>query len=416
MGQPVCEDNSYTIGWICALEVERAAAIEMLDEVHEPPSGSDGNLYTFGRVGAHNIVIAPILWAGNNNAATRMLQLLYDVPSIRLALLVGIGGGIPVEAKHDIRLGDVVVSNPTTTFGGVIQYDRTLRVDGRFERSRTLNRPPAVLTENLQKFQAQHMINGDEISENLSQMLERYLAKKEEQFFYQGDEHDILYQATYQHKGGNSCGSCDRSKVIDRIPRETTSPRIHYGTIGSTNLVVKDGVIREKIREDSGIICVEMEAYGLVNEFPCLMIRGICDYADSHKNNRWQSYAAATASAYAKKLLSIIPAEEIHATERALHTIQSPRCGPRIMYGLCELNRLSDNARDTEKRSLNKDVDMYSMLNSRTQLEREFSPHVWGTSYIGDWHGILSCVFGICSVATRWMRWQLRRVCVGGTV
>lgn len=48
-----------------------------------------------------------------------------------------------------------------------------------------------------------------------------------------------------------------------------------------------------------------------MNSFPCLVIRGICDYTDSHKNKQWQAYAAGTAAAYAKELLSVIPAAEV---------------------------------------------------------------------------------------------------------
>jgi nucleoside phosphorylase len=54
-----------------------------------------------------------------------------------------------------------------------------------------------------------------------------------------------------------------------------------------------------------------MEAAGLMNNFPCAVIRGICDYADSHKNKLWQPYAAATAAAYAKYLLSQIDPIEV---------------------------------------------------------------------------------------------------------
>ena len=48
------------------------------------------------------------------------------------------------------------------------------------------------------------------------------------------------------------------------------------------------------------MLCFKMEAAGLMDDFPCLVVRGICDYADSHKNKQWQGYAAATAAAYAK--------------------------------------------------------------------------------------------------------------------
>ena len=76
------------------------------------------------------------------------------------------------------------------------------------------------------------------------------------------------------------------------------------------------------MRADLGILCVEMEAAGLMDEFSCLVIRGICDYADSHKNKSWQPYAAATAAAYAKELLFIIPAQEIVATNKAVDALQ----------------------------------------------------------------------------------------------
>jgi hypothetical protein len=59
-----------------------------------------------------------------------------------------------------------------------------------------------------------------------------------------------------------------------------------------------------------GALCVEMEAAGLMNDFPCIAIRGICDYADSHKNDAWQKYAALTAAAYAKELLAYISPEQ----------------------------------------------------------------------------------------------------------
>jgi nucleoside phosphorylase len=67
-----------------------------------------------------------------------------------------------------------------------------------------------------------------------------------------------------------------------------------------------------------GVLYVEMEAAGLMDELPCLVIRGICDYADSHKNNRCLPYEAATVAAYAKELLSIIPVQEVVAMSKAL--------------------------------------------------------------------------------------------------
>lgn len=60
-----------------------------------------------------------------------------------------------------------------------------------------------------------------------------------------------------------------------------------------------------------------MEAAGLMNDFPCLVIRGICDYADSHKNKQWQPYAAAVAAGYMKELLLTIPVQEMAQTTNA---------------------------------------------------------------------------------------------------
>lgn len=53
--------------------------------------------------------------------------------------------------------------------------------------------------------------------------------------------------------------------------------------------VMKDGATRGEVGAKlGGVLCFEMEAAGLMNSFPCLVVRGICDYADSHKNKRWQ--------------------------------------------------------------------------------------------------------------------------------
>jgi nucleoside phosphorylase len=89
--------------------------------------------------------------------------------------------------------------------------------------------------------------------------------------------------------------------------------RVHYGLIASGNQVVKDAEFRDEINKDLGgnVLCFAMEAAGLMNDFPCLVIRGICDYADSHKNKDWQEHAAAVAAAFTKELLSVVPAQEV---------------------------------------------------------------------------------------------------------
>jgi len=305
--------------------VELAPVEAMLDEEHQSlPTTRDKNNYTLGRIGAHNVVIAVMPEIGNNSAATAATQLLNDFTSIRFGLLVGIGGGVPSDDENNIRLGDVVVSKPTATFGGVVQFDKgNIYSDGQFERTGTLKKPPAVLMASVQRLEAQHKRTGSQISKYLSEMLKQYPNMEEEEYVYPGIEHDQLFEATYNHKGGRTCRTCDWGKVIERAPRKNLVPKIHYGTIGSSNVVIKDGITRERLREDLGILCVEMEAAGLMDEFSCLVIRGICDYSDSHKSKNWRPYAAATAAAYAKELLSFIPAQEIVATTKAADAIRA---------------------------------------------------------------------------------------------
>jgi nucleoside phosphorylase len=309
--------DDYTVGWICALPVETAAAKLMLDEVHPPLPHlpMDQNAYIFGNIGEHNIVIAslPVGAYGNTSAATVGMQLLSSFHAIRFGFMVGIGGGVP-SSNTDIRLGDIVVSQPTDTAGGVIQYDlgKTLS-GGQFKRIGMLNRPPKILLTALATLQANHLVEDSRIVEFVSN-LQANMAPHKAAKFTRPTQEDYLFQAEYNHIASNTCLDCDRSKLIPRTPREHQEPIIHYGLIGSANQVVKDGMQRDKLARDLGIYCVEMEAAGLMNDFPCLVIRGICDYADSHKTKEWQGYAAAVAAAYTRELLLVVPIDYINST------------------------------------------------------------------------------------------------------
>jgi hypothetical protein len=137
----------------------------------------------------------------------------------------------------------------------------------------------------------------------------------EAEFTYRGKEQDRLFHATYDHHGlDNACDNCEISRQLTRPARDRHDPVIHYGLIASGNQVIKHGGTRDKLSQELGILCFEMEAAGLMDNFPCLVIRGICDYADSHKSKQWQGYAAATAAAYAKELLSVIHPNQVEET------------------------------------------------------------------------------------------------------
>ncbi|KAL2800686.1 nucleoside phosphorylase domain-containing protein [Aspergillus keveii] len=281
-----CDD--YMVGWICALPLEMAAAKGMLDEIHPylPMSPGDHNNYLLGRIGAHNIAVAclPAGVYGTTSAATVATQMLATFPFIRISLMVGIGAGVP-SSEVDIRLGDVVVSKPTGTLGGVVQYDlaRTL-AGGSFSRVGSLNKPPQVLLTTLARLEAEHMVSGHQLAQLMSDMVARHPAMER----FTRRRQDYLFKADYLHETSNhSCKSCDSSQCVPRPPRDMDIPTIHYGCIASGNQVMRCGETRDRLARELGIICFEMEAAGLMDTFPCLVIRGICDYADSHKNKEW---------------------------------------------------------------------------------------------------------------------------------
>src|ERR1700684_591547 len=314
----ILRHHDYTVAWVCALPLEMAAAKAMLDEIYPdlPTSSNDQNTYMLGRIRAHNVVIAclPSGVYGPTSAAIVANQMLFAFRSIRFGLMVGIGGGVPGE-DVDIRLGDVVVSKPTGDFGGVVQYDFGKTVaQGVFERTGRLNRPPQILLTSIARLQADGMMEASRIPEFLSEMIATY-PKMRAEFTYRGQEQDRLFEPSSDHHGlDNACDNCEINGQVARPARDRHDPVIHYGLIASGNQVIKHGVTRDKLGQELGILCFEMEAAGLMDNFPCLVIRGICDYADSHKNKQWQGYAAATAAAYTKELLSVIHPNQVEET------------------------------------------------------------------------------------------------------
>ncbi|OOQ89534.1 hypothetical protein PEBR_07820 [Penicillium brasilianum] len=315
--------EDYTVGWICALPLEMAAAKLMLDAVHPslPRPPNDQNIYILGNVGKHNVVIAglPSGVYGNTSATSVGMQLLSSFPTVRIGLMVGIAGGVPSN-DADIRLGDIVVSQPSGTLGGVVQYDLgKLLSDGRFTRTGMLNRPPKVLLTALATLQAHHLTEESRVVEFISNIQAKIPPRKATTFARPTQE-DCLFQVQCDHVVSSTYLNCDRSKMSPRPPRDHQELVVHYGLVGSANQVVKDGRQRDQLAKDLGIYCVEMEAAGLMNDFPCLVVRGICDYADSHKNKEWQGYAAAVAAAYAKELLLVIPYDKIHSAPTT-HTL-----------------------------------------------------------------------------------------------
>lgn len=281
-----CED--YTVGWVCALPVELAAAQLMLDERHpdlkRDPTNIHDHLYVLGSINGHNVAIGclPAGQTGNNSAAVVATQMLATFRKIRFGLMVGIGGGVP-SASSDVRLGDVVVSQPSGIFGGVVQYDMGKETRDGFVRIGSLNTPPQTLLNALSRIQGNEWLGTSGLTNHA-----RKLGGSKFQRSRAGP--DILYEATYDHEGPQSqrCAECSADRIEIREPRVAGEEvMVHYGTIASGNKVMKNASERDKASAQlGGVLCFEMEAAGLMNTFPCLVIRGICDYSDTHKNER----------------------------------------------------------------------------------------------------------------------------------
>ncbi|KAK3378907.1 hypothetical protein B0T24DRAFT_493620, partial [Lasiosphaeria ovina] len=357
--------NDYTVGWICALSTEYTAARSFLEEQHSGPdhvSPNDNNDYTLGRIGKHNVVIAvlPDGEYGTASAAAVARDMLHSFPNIRIGLMVGIGGGAPNQ-KHDIRLGDIVVSAPSNGKSGVFQYDygKTIQ-DQSFRPTGFLNQPPAALRAAVTGLKTQYEEEGHQLEDAINNILERKPRLKKK--YKRPDQRsDILYSSAFVHPA-NTEGNCteicgnDTFNILPRRerPKDEDNPLIHYGLIASANQLMKDARTRDKLAAEMDVLCFEMEAAGLMNHFPCLVIRGICDYSDSHKNKEWQGYAAMAAAAYAKDLLYRMPPNKVEA-ERRIGEILSDALNSRA--NICVINEVDGNIK-TMRSKLDRKQDL----------------------------------------------------------
>ena len=378
---------SYRVGWICAVTTEYTAACVLLDEEYDsppllPPFG-DSNLYTCGRMG-HLFVVITCLPKGRyglSSAANVAKDMLRSFPSIQFRLMVGIGGAAPTK-KNDMRLGDVVVSTPNGRSGGVIHYEFGKTVQNKeFIPGGHLNSPPEILLNAVQKLAALHERNGHCIVQTVNNMIKQK-PRLELKYGRPPEEKDILFQSHYLHQDEsgecNDYCSINDTTTVSRSPRavhvdEGNIVQIHHGIIASADRLMKDATLRDRLAETEGVQCFEMEAAGLMHSFSCLVIRGICDYSDTHKNDIWQGYAAATAASYAKELLRVVP-------------IQNTRDGSEVSPGSTPFRRVTSIEQDTTELEFSQ-----PWLNNTTRQEHSWSqslepPHTsWhvGTTRLG---------------------------------
>ncbi|KAK4079824.1 hypothetical protein Trihar35433_929 [Trichoderma harzianum] len=377
--------DDYTVGWICAITVEYVAAQEFLDEEHEGPedvSLHDNNNYTLGSIGEHKVVIATLPFGeyGIASAAAVARDMMHSFPNIRIGLMVGIGGGAPSE-HHDIRLGDIVVSAPKNGHGGLLQYDFGKNIqDQEFLATGFLNQPPIALRTALAGLQAQYERKGHRIEQAVDSVLEKN-KRLRRQYKRPDQSSDRLYATGIVHPNTKeSCVlTCDESELIARPERDEDEddPAIHYGLIASANQLMKNAVLRDKLAAENNVLCFEMEAAGLMNHFPCLVIRGICDYSDSHKNKEWQGYAAMVAAAYAKDLLYRIAPKSVTAEKRIIDVLSDVQ---EAVHGVeKEVHKLVHKQHSQEQRAI---LDWLTLVDYAPQHNDFISRQQGGT---GQW-------------------------------
>lgn len=339
--------GDFQVVIICALPLE-ANAVEALFDQRWDRDGNvygkawrDRNSYSLGRMGHHNVILAWMPGMGNNSAASVASDCRFSFENIKLALVVGICGGVPFRKNgEEIVLGDVVISE------GIVAHDFGRQYPGQFVRKDDpqdrLARPTNEIRTVLAKLKGEQneMQLRKKTFENLKTLQKGSgLGARAD---YPGTHRDKLFQRQYRHKHQSSfvCETCSNCKlwndpVCDACIESTCEelgchdemlvsrrrlsdrqelgsmldddaiiePTIHIGRVASGNVVMKSGDERDQIAAKENVIAFEMEGAGIWDNFPCLIIKGVCDYADSHKSKEWQSYAAATAAACAKAFL-----------------------------------------------------------------------------------------------------------------
>ncbi|KAH0042265.1 purine and uridine phosphorylase, partial [Aureobasidium melanogenum] len=379
------DPQQYTVGWICAIPREYSAARLFLDEEHDRParvSVRDSNDYTVGKMAGHNVVIAvlPDGEYGVSSATAVAKDMLHSFPNVRVGLMVGIGGGAPT-AKNDIRLGDVVVSSRKGSAPCVYQYNYGKTIQGRsFEQTGFLNQPPVVVRTAVSGLRSKYEEDGHQIEAIITEILGRK-PRLRKWYSRPSQECDRLYMSHVIHPEGDirSCEEVCGSQTADVVQRrerreDEDNPTIHYGVIASADQLMKDAITRDAMAKEKDVLCFEMEAAGLMNHFPCLVVRGICDYSDSHKNKEWQGYAAMAAAAYAKDILTRMIPSRVEQEER-LGKVLAEKFGNLVEKGVTKLCEETKSSTDVLKAHAHSTKQHLEKEASRYQNEEHRNCH-----------------------------------------
>lgn len=288
---------------VCALPKETAAVLATFDSYVEDAVAApveDPNKYWIGSFGSQDDggprrVLVATCGMGIVGAAITATHALRSFPQdINQIVMVGIAGGCPnrLKAEEHVRLGDVVVANEK----GVVQYDFIKRTIDGDEHRADPQRPSKEMLDAAQTLEIRRLSGG---VAPWKPWVEKGI-KALPGFRRPRPSTDVLYEG----------------KTIVTHPRDSSrrsgSPRIHRGAIGSANILLKEPKQRDKVRDRWGVRAIEMEGSGVMDagwamNKDVMVVRGICDYCDSHKNKVWQNYAALVAAAYARCIVEALP-------------------------------------------------------------------------------------------------------------
>ncbi|UKZ79847.1 hypothetical protein TrVFT333_007610 [Trichoderma virens FT-333] len=338
--------EDFEIALVCALETEFEAACLVVEQFWDGgedfygKAAGDMNSYRTGRIGRHNIVLLLLSGMGKVRAAHAAANLHSSFTRLRLVLLVGGCAATPRIDDAEILLGDVIIST------GVVQYDFGRKYPGGFVRKDSardnLSKPCKEVENILAALQVSNMKSLlAERTAGLLLRLQNTTAKHGYGIKYQypGIREDKLYEATYRHKHHvaiTDCSVCSQSDNIvcdaalqtpcedlgcekshlvyrKRLEKKLQicqsgdishqNPAIFFGIFGSGDMVMRSGEDRDALADREKVIAFEMEAAGIWEEVPSIIIKGAFDYGDSHKNKRWQAFASATAACAARAVI-----------------------------------------------------------------------------------------------------------------
>ncbi|KAI2966230.1 hypothetical protein CBS147323_5451 [Aspergillus niger] len=306
----------FVIAIICPLSLEAQVAIPLFDTVYDRtvyekygPVRNDPNHYTLGRIGRYDVVLAHMGGCGKAEASSVASHIKQSYPGIELALLIGICGGVPyrtdvgpTQRRRDVFLGDVIVSS------AIIQHDLGKKLPHGFVRKDTLESNLGRASQQIRSFIDTLKSRHEDFSKDHRNYLRTIQNSKDVP--YPEPNSDILFKPEYKHRSHCQCMrvvSGDESVVDRRRVDSDKIPYIHFGRLASGDTVMCSAKDRDKIAKREGVLGFEMEAAGVWDSVPCILIKGVSDYADSHKNDTWQYYAAASAAACMRALLDQTP-------------------------------------------------------------------------------------------------------------